>query len=423
AGVLRSRVEGAERAAARLPHQPQPHRDRRRRVRPQRRAADARGRPRGDRRRDRGRVRRARRRRHEHLHARRRQPARRRRRDRRGCQRRVRRGPADRRVRHHRRPRRARARPRPASRRIGDDRRPGLRGHARARRLRPLVQGDPRSRGSARFRRSLSAIPEAQAPAATPAAWLRRPAIELVAMAALGALQTAAFVAGDLWPLQLVAIALLSWRVGAASPRRAAALGFAFATAWICAGTWWLFVSMHRYGGLAAPLAALAVLGLAASLALYFAAAMALVAKLRPRSPARSAVCFAAAWLLAELARAVLFTGFPWAASGYAHVDSPLAGFAPWLGVYGIGALAAGLAARFGFADLRRARGWIAPASALAVALVAGALLGSVDFSSPTRTLTVSLLQGNVPQQEKFEPAYLAEGLAATAQQIQSARG
>ena len=38
----------------------------------------------------------------------------------------------------------------------------------------------------------------------------------------------------------------------------------------------------------------------------------------------------------------VLLTGFPWVASGYAYVDSPLAGFAPWLGVYGIGALAAG---------------------------------------------------------------------------------
>jgi len=269
----------------------------------------------------------------------------------------------------------------------------------------------------------LSSIPEAQAPAATPVAWHRRPAIELATMAALGALQTAAFVAGDLWPLQLVAIALLAWRVGVAAPRHAAALGFAFATAWIGAATWWMFVSMHRYGGLAAPLAALAVLALAAFLALYFGAAMAAVARWRPRSPARSAVCFAAAWLLAELARGVLFTGFPWAASGYAHVDSPLAGFAPWLGVYGIGALAAGLAARFGFADLRRARGWIAPASALVVALVGGALLGSVDFSSPTRTLTVSLLQGNVPQQEKFEPAYLGEGLAATAQQIQAARG
>jgi len=249
------------------------------------------------------------------------------------------------------------------------------------------------------------------------------PAIEIAAVALLGALQTAAFVAGDLWPLQMIAIALLAWRVGQASPRRAAVLGFAFGTAWLCAGTWWLFVSMHRYGGLSAPLAALAVLALAAFLSLYLAAAMAIAAHWRPRAPAPAAIVFAAAWLLAEWARAVLLTGFPWVASGYAHVDSPLGGYAPWLGVYGIGALAAGLAARFGLADLRDARGWIAPGSALVLALVGGALLGRVDFSTPTRTLTVSLLQGNVPQQEKFEAAQLGKELAATAAQIQAARG
>ena len=248
-------------------------------------------------------------------------------------------------------------------------------------------------------------------------------AAELALVALLGAIQTAAFVAGDLWPLQMAAVALLAWRVGRASPARAALLGFVFGTAWLCAGTWWLFVSMHRYGGLSAPLAALAVLALAAFLSLYLAAAMAAVARWRPRSPARAAVVFAAAWLLAELARAVLLTGFPWVASGYAHVDSPLAGFAPWIGVYGIGAVAAGLAARFGFADLREGRGWIAPGLALALAIGGGALLGTVDFSRPTRTITVSLLQGNVPQQEKFERSHLEEGLAATAAQIEAARG
>jgi len=268
----------------------------------------------------------------------------------------------------------------------------------------------------------LSAVADV-APGVVVAAWWRHPAVEIVLVAMLGALQTVAFVAGDLWPLQMIAVALLAWRVGRASPRRAAALGFAFGTAWLCAGTWWLFVSMHRYGGLPAPLAALAVLALAAFLSLYLAAAMAVAAHWRPRSPARAATVFAAAWLLAELARAVLLTGFPWVASGYAHVDSPLGGFAPWLGVYGIGALAAGLAARFGFADLRGGRAWVAPGGALALAVVAGALLGRVDFSTPTRTLTISLLQGNVPQQEKFEPALLAEGLAATAAQIQAARG
>lgn len=46
-----------------------------------------------------------------------------------------------------------------------------------------------------------------------------------------------------------------------------------FATAWLVGTFWWLFISMHQYGGLAAPLAALAVLALALFLASYYAAA------------------------------------------------------------------------------------------------------------------------------------------------------
>ena len=77
-GGVRARVEAPERAAARLPLQPQPPGDRHRRVRQDRRADHHRGRARRDRRRDRGRVRRPRRR-ERHLHAGRRHAARRRR--------------------------------------------------------------------------------------------------------------------------------------------------------------------------------------------------------------------------------------------------------------------------------------------------------------------------------------------------------
>ena len=45
------------------------------------------------------------------------------------------------------------------------------------------------------------------------------------------------------------------------------------------------------------------------------------------------------------MVRAVLLTGFPWLNIGYAHVDSPLAGWAPLLGVHGMALLAAFAAA------------------------------------------------------------------------------
>jgi hypothetical protein len=102
---------------------------------------------------------------------------------------------------------------------------------------------------------------------------------------------------------------------------------------------------MHRFGGLPAWMAGAAVVALSAFLALYFAAAMALFGVLRRNRLVVDALVFAGCWLLAELARELLFTGFPWAASGYAHVDSPLAWLAPWLGVHGIGWAAALLGA------------------------------------------------------------------------------
>jgi apolipoprotein N-acyltransferase len=106
-------------------------------------------------------------------------------------------------------------------------------------------------------------------------AWL-----ELAAVAAAGALQTLACAHTAAWPLPLVAIALLAWCVHGATPRRAALLGWAFGTAWLGAATWWLFISMHRYGGLPAPLAVAAVALLSAALSLYLGAAMAWVAAL-----------------------------------------------------------------------------------------------------------------------------------------------
>ena len=62
--------------------------------------------------------------------------------------------------------------------------------------------------------------------------------------------------------LQMAIVAWLAWRAASASPRRAAGLGMVFGTAWLAAGTWWLFISLHRYGGLPAALAVAAIVGL-----------------------------------------------------------------------------------------------------------------------------------------------------------------
>ena len=250
--------------------------------------------------------------------------------------------------------------------------------------------------------------------------------VRLGALAVLGALQTLACVHTGLWWLAPLAVAVLVAQLSAASPRRAALSGLVFGTAWLLAAVWWLFISMHRYGGLPAGLAAAAVLILALALSLYLALACAAWVRLRTGHPALDALSFAACWILAEWARAVIFTGFPWAASGYTQIDGPLAALAPWVGVYGLGAAVALAGACLGLAwpalRQRKARAFLLVAAAAGVFLVPG-LTGAPEFTRSAGTQTVTLLQTSVPQDEKFSGERLPQNLAWLVEALGRARG
>ena len=242
-------------------------------------------------------------------------------------------------------------------------------------------------------------------------------------MAALGAVQTLAFVHTAGWWLPLLCIALLVWRLdGTGSAGRAALLGGCFGTGWLCAGVWWLFISLHRYGGLPAPLAVVAVLLLAAGLSLYLALACALYRRWRSGRPWPDAALFGALWLLAELARGLIFTGFPWVASGYSQVDGALALLAPWVGVYGMGAVLAALAALLGgVPEIMPGRRWRVGVCLL-LALGLPLACGPMVFTRATGTLTVALLQSNVAQDEKFAAERMPDALAWVARELSAAR-
>lgn len=204
------------------------------------------------------------------------------------------------------------------------------------------------------------------------------------------------------WWLQIISLAVLAWQLENSPNRKTAAIqGFLFATAWLGGSFWWLFISMHTYGGLASWLSALAVLGLACVLAFYYALACGMYVTLIARGLAFRVALFAALWLMAELARGQWLTGFGWAGIGYAHVDGPLAGYAPWLGVYGISAIAAGLA--MALAQIGKSRCYQKVSVLLVAVLILVVPLPEFDLSAPAGKLTVTLLQGNIPQNEKFE--------------------
>jgi apolipoprotein N-acyltransferase len=263
-----------------------------------------------------------------------------------------------------------------------------------------------------------------EAPAARSSA--AKTAVRAAIALGAGAVHALAFAPANLPWLELLALAAVFWLALHAAPARAAlGIGFAFGLGWLGVGLSWTYISLHEYGELAAPLAALASAALAALLAAFPALALAAAATCGPPAGTRRAVAIVAAWTLAEWLRGVVLTGLPWLATGYAHTDGPLAGYAPVLGVYGVGAAAAltAMLPLWARARMQPATGPAAPRARIAPTAIAALLLVAVlgtGAALRTRTWTqdhgapirVRLVQGNIAQDIKFAEGGLDQAVA-----------
>ncbi len=243
------------------------------------------------------------------------------------------------------------------------------------------------------------------------------------------------------WVELVIFTLFFAWLTRTNGWKGAALTGWAFGFGNFVTGVWWLYVSMHDYGGMAAPLAAAAVALFSMYLAIYPAlsgvvwslcagragyddnGSSAAVPADEPRFVPTwdGPFAFASAWALGEWLRGLVFTGFPWLASGYAQVDGPLAGFGAVAGVYSVGWMLGLVAALLvqGFYTVRHGSvsmskgARFAPFIVAAVVLVSGTLLSLVEWTIPANApLTVRLLQGNVKQDMKFEQAGVDQSLA-----------
>ncbi|NOT16671.1 MAG: apolipoprotein N-acyltransferase [Sulfuriferula sp.] len=214
-----------------------------------------------------------------------------------------------------------------------------------------------------------------------------------IAALLLGAMSVFGFAPFGWWGVPLLTLVGLFalWR---RAPAHSAMLGWAFGLGYFGAGVSWIYISLHTFGEMPASLAALAVLLFAAFLALF----PAVVGYIHQRSPSSAIWSVPASWILMEWVRGWIFTGFPWLAVGYSQVPvSPLAGYAPIIGVFGISLLLAWTAA---------ALVWRSRYSWLIIVLWAGAwLMHDVRWTQPVGApLSVSLVQGNISQSVKWQP-------------------
>jgi apolipoprotein N-acyltransferase len=258
-------------------------------------------------------------------------------------------------------------------------------------------------------------------------------ALRWIVAALAGAACVPGFAPFRVAPLPVVALAVLFalWsgyllrddeRAAAAppGPRATAATGFAFGLGYFLTGTSWVYVSLHTFGGMPAALTAVSTFAFCAVVACYPALAGWLAAHVSARATGarhagalRLLLVLPACWTVGELLRGYLFTGFPWLGLGYSQAPgSPLAGFAPVLGSYGVTWLAATLAGALALATCqaiaRDVRGLVLPVVVGLAVIAAGAALRTIEWTAPAGApVTVALLQGNVAQARKFDAEVL----------------
>lgn len=226
-------------------------------------------------------------------------------------------------------------------------------------------------------------------------------------VALAGAAMPLAFAPFDLAWLAVFCLAVLFLGWQAQTTRRAAWRGYLFGLGMFGVGTSWVIVSIHEFGHTPLWLAIFLTVLFVTILALYPALLGALVVrgKLLATLPGML-LGLPAGWLLVEWLRGWLFTGFPWLSLGYTQTDSLLAGYAPLLGSYAISlaiaVLAAGLVV---FVSERSRAARLTALAAAAVVLLGAGLAQLPQFVSPLgQPVEVALLQGNVAQDEKWQP-------------------
>lgn len=239
----------------------------------------------------------------------------------------------------------------------------------------------------------------------------RLPTLAMGAAAgALGGFAVAGWAPLAWWPVVLLCHACLAWMLaGTRSPAQAGLVGLAFGCGIQFLGHGWLSEAA-RQAGLPPFAAVVSAHGLLLFLALFSALPCLIWRRMLAGLPTASAAVALGALLTAsEWGRSLVLNGLTSLSLGYALVDSPLAGYAPVLGNYGLSFLAylisSGVGLAFARPDWRVLRSTIAAAVAV---FAVGSGLTRIEWVEPQgQVLSYRLLQADVAQELKFDPAYV----------------
>ena len=231
-----------------------------------------------------------------------------------------------------------------------------------------------------------------------------------VALAGIaGALMPLAFAPFFLWWLAPVCYAVLFVAWHGAMPRQAFLSGWVFGFAQFIGGVYWIYISVHTIGQAPIWIAVILMLALVCVMALYPALVGLVAARwFRDLGAWRWFGALPALFVIAEWLRGWVATGFGWLSPGYAQTESWLLGFAPVLGVLGVGWAVWLLAGALASAWFGKRRERLAAGAVAVLVFGAAYVTHRLAWTSPkSERISVALVQGAIRQEDKWLPEQL----------------
>jgi apolipoprotein N-acyltransferase len=210
-----------------------------------------------------------------------------------------------------------------------------------------------------------------------------------------------------------VAFVPLLYAIQGKNGKQAFALGCICGLAHSATCLFWIYYAVYHYGGFSTVIAFLVYLLLCCIMAVY-PAVFALIARRWERMPALYVFGLPFAWVLLEWIRAFMISGFPWANLGYTQTPlNRLIQVSDITGVYGLSWLVVfGNTVIAGFIRNFFRRAGLA---VLAACIVCALLYGFWRYENirvlqdRAPMLNAAVIQGNIAQNEKWDPAFEAE--------------
>lgn len=236
--------------------------------------------------------------------------------------------------------------------------------------------------------------------------------LRLFIAGAAGAVAPLTLAPYGLWHLALLSIPVFAFLLRGLNGRQCGLVAFAFGLGLYGVGASWVYVSIHQFGSTSLPLSLLMTSTFVSGLALCFALPFCAYGRWLSDHPLATLWAFPAIYVLGEWMRSWFLTGFPWLYLGYGHIYSPLSGWAPIFGVFGLSFMLVLTGTTLLEAVTKNAP----PRARLIAAVIViacwgiGAPLKHINWTEiDPKPITIGMAQGNIPQELKWERFFLDE--------------